>query len=345
MLTKRKMVLMVKNQNAQLLEKIKYEAVQFIKSESEIEKVWKHNKTPIILESNLPKTVREKYDCVYVNAYENDASFVEWCHKDLGIECGEFMSKERYDTSKDACFLCKIAKRTGADSTTTFNARTPKDDDLVIYETDHIDVKVELGCINPGLLLISPKEHILSCAQIPDEQVEEYLQTIRDVEFILKGALGDKPVMLFEHGSAPDGFSSHQRSIVHAHLHVAWGVKFTQEYIDMVCLKPTDIKVLADKKYLSYQEGSDGEFLAVYDPDVYVQRQYPRQVMGELLGISNEDTNWRNNSHEENIWFTYDKWLEYLQNNWEILPERIRKATQAFVDGYTKRIEVMGRKY
>lgn len=187
--------------------------------------------------------------------------------------------------------------------------------------------------------MISPKKHILSAAQIPDNQIEEYVQAKHDVEFLLKGALGDKPVIFFEHGSAPDGFSTHQRAIVHAHVHVAWGVKFTQKYLDMVCLQPTDIKELATKKYLSYQEGADGEFLAVYDPEVYVQRQYPRQVMGELLGVENEKTNWRNEAFEENFWITFDRWFAFLTDNWDKLPERIKKATESFCEGYALRVK------
>ena len=339
MLTEKKMVFVLDNKDSQLLEKIRFEAVSYIEDESEVPIVWKRNKTPIILESNLSKEFRENHECVYVpNIFTDSNDFIEFSHG-LGVECGEFMSKEKYDTSKDACFLCDIASRGGYKTTMEFNAYTPNFHDIVIYETENFDVKVELGCINPGLLLISPKKHILSNAQIPVEQLEEYDNVKHDVEFLLKGALGDKPVIFFEHGSAPDGFSTHQRAIVHAHVHVAWGVKFTQKYLDMVCLKPTDIKELATKKYLSYQEGADGEFLAVSDPEVYVQRQYPRQVMGALLGIENEKTNWRNEAFEENFWITFDRWYAFLTENWDKLPERIKKATEAFCEGYALRIK------
>lgn len=339
MLTEKKMVFVLDNKDSQFLEKIRFEAVSYIEDESEVPIVWKRNKTPIILESNLSKEFRENHECVYVpNIFTDSNDFIEFSHG-LGVECGEFMSKEKYDTSKDVCFLCDIASRGGYKTTIEFNAYTPNFHDIVIYETENFDVKVELGCINPGLLLISPKKHILSNAQIPDEQLEEYDNVKHDVEFLLKGALGDKPVIFFEHGSAPDGFSTHQRAIVHAHVHVAWGVKFTQKYLDMVCLKPTDIKELATKKYLSYQEGADGEFLAVSDPEVYVQRQYPRQVMGALLGIENEKTNWRNEAFEENFWITFDRWYAFLTENWDKLPERIKKATEAFCEGYALRIK------
>ena len=339
MLTEKKLVFILRDKDAHLLEKIRFEAVSYIEDESEVTSVWKRNKTPIILESNMSREFRRNHECVYVpGTFTDPKEFIEFSHG-LKVECGEFMSKEKFDTSKDFCFLCKIASREGYATTTEFNIYTPKYDDLVIYESEHFDVKVELGCIQPGLVMISPKKHILSAAQIPDDQIEEYVQAKHDVEFLLKCSLGDAPVIFFEHGSAPDGFSTHQRSIVHAHVHVAWGVKFPQKYLDMVCLQPTDIRELATKKYLSYQEGADGEFLAVYDPEVYVQRQYPRQVMGELLGVKNEKTNWRNESFEENFWITYDRWYIFLTENWDKLPERIKKATEAFCEGYALRIK------
>lgn len=339
MLTEKKLVFALHDDDSYLLQNIRFEAVSYIDDETKVESVWKHNKTPIILESNLSDEFRDNHECVYVpETCVDPDKFIEFSH-DLGVECGEFMSKEKYDTSKDYCFLCMIASRTGYETTTEFNIFTPQYHDLVVYETENFDVKVELGCIQPGLLMISPKKHILSIAQLPENQMEEYAQAQHDVEFLLKGALGDAPVIYFEHGSAPDGFSTHQRSIVHAHVHVAWGVKFPQKYLDMVCLKPADVRELATYKYLSYQEGADGEFLAVYDPEVYVQRQYPRQVMGELLGIKNEKTNWRNESFEENFWITYDRLYVFLTENWDKLPERIRKATNAFFEGYALRIK------
>lgn len=337
MLTKKKLVLVLSDEQKMLLDLIRFEAIKYIERDSEIETVWALNKTPLILESNLSEETQKRMSCVYVpKPYPGENGFIDFCHK-REVECGEYMSKERYDTSKDDCFLCFIANRTGCADTTDFNIHTPKFHDIVIYESEHFDVKVELGCIKEGLLMISPKAHIMSAAQIPEDQVEEYETIKRDIEFLLKGSLGDEPVIFFEHGSAPDGFSSHQRSIVHAHVHVAWGVKFPQKYLDDVCLEPMDIKDLANKKYLSYQEGADGEFLAVWNPEVYVQRQYPRQVMGELLGVPNVKTNWRKEKHEDKLWMTFDAWYEYLANNWENLPERIRIATKAFVDGYPLR--------
>ena len=90
-------------------------------------------------------------------------------------------------------------------------------------------------------------------------------------------------------------------------------------------------------KYLSYQEGTQGKLYVVSDPEVYVQRQFPRQVIGELLGIENYRTNWRVESFMENVVKTYEDIWEFLSKKIEFLHPRIRKATEGFVKGYPLR--------
>lgn len=106
----------------------------------------------------------------------------------------------------------------------------------------------------------------------------------------------------------------------------------------MVCLEEVkNIKDLYDTKYFSYQEGTDGKLLAVWDPNVYVQRQYPRQVIGLELGIPNEQTNWRKEAFMENIKETFKDFYLYLRANQNFLCERIVLSTQGFVTGYSLR--------
>ena len=335
MITKRRVVLVVKDER--IAKMIRFEAIEFISGEAEIQSVWENNKTPIILEENLNAKVRA-YPLLYVQTPYIDAeNFIAFCHSN-GIECGEYMSKERYDTSKEDCFLCDIGSYGGYKSAKAFNRHTEHNNSMIIYDSKNFIVKIELGSMTLGMLMICPKKHILSAAQIDDSaQVKEYEQIKQDIEWILKGAFGDKPVIFFEHGSAPHGFSSHQRSIVHAHTHVAWGIKFPDEYLTMVRLEPTDIKDLATKKYLSYQCGADGEFLAVCDQNVYVQRQFPRQVIGELVGIPNYKTNWRVEPFEDNMEATFSAICEFLVKNRKFMASRIRKATKPFVDTYPER--------
>ena len=321
-----------------------YEAIKLITHSQEVEPVWACNKTPVILEENADD-VKKQYPYLKLPNYIFDQDhFIHFCH-DNGIECGEYRSGTKHNTAEDHCFLCAVALHHDANgnpypSLADFNRFTPEVNDIIIYESDNFYVKIEYGCLIKGMVMICPKEHILSAARIPNNQVAEYMQVMRDVEFLLKAVYGDEPVIFFEHGSDPSGFSSHKRSIVHAHTHVAWGVKFKQKYLDMVCLKPvSSLKVLYNTKYMSYQEGCDGELLAVSDPEVCVQRQYPRQVIGEMLGIPNELTNWRKEAFMDNIIGTFDDIYSYIVSNRKFLCDRIIQATEGFIAGYPLRNE------
>ena len=321
-----------------------YEAIKLISTTQEVEQVWACNKTPVILEENADE-VKKLYPTIMLPSYIfGQEYFINFSHEN-GIECGEYRSGTKHNTAEDRCFLCAVGRHHDSNgnpypSLAEFNRLTPEVNDVIIYESENFYVKIEYGCMIKGMVMICPKEHILSAARIPNNQMAEYTQVMRDVEFMLKAVYGDEPVIFFEHGSDPSGFSSHKRSIVHAHTHVAWGVKFKQKYLDMVCLKPiSSIKVLYNTKYLSYQEGTDGELLAVFDPEVYVQRQYPRQVIGEILGIPNELTNWRKEAFMDNIIGTFDDIYSYIVSNRKFLCNRIIKATAGFVAGYPLRNE------
>ena len=104
----------------------------------------------------------------------------------------------------------------------------------------------------------------------------------------------------------------------------------------MVCLE--EVKgSLRGSKFFSYQEGTAGKLLAVSNPNVYVQRQYPRQVIGLELGIPNEKTNWRKEGFMDNIKETFKDFYTYLKANQNFLCERIVLATEGFVKGYPLR--------
>lgn len=340
MITRNKVVLVIPNTDT--LMDINYEAIEVIEDASRVEDIWRRNKTPAILEKNAAEAI-SRYPFLVLPAFIfGHEHFINFCHEN-GIECGEYRSSVKHNTAEDRCFLCAVGKHLDPNGTpyptlADFNQHTPEVNDVIIYESQNFYVKIEYGCLKKGMVMICPKEHILSAARIPNNQMAEYNQVMKDVEFILKAVYGDEPVIFFEHGSDPSGFSSHKRSIVHAHTHVAWGIKFDQKYKDMVCLKEVDsIKVLYETKYFSYQEGATGPLLAVSDPDVYVQRQYPRQIIGLMLGIPNEKTNWRKEAFMDNIIATFDDICAYLTENQKFLSPRIIKATEGFIKGYPLR--------
>lgn len=315
-----------------------FEAIVPIQSLSEVEGIWRYNKTPIILKENIGQT--HNYNMLYLSPYiVTIQDFIDFCHGN-DIECGEYLENNKYNTFSEKCFLCNSGHHEGYPDYVSFNANVSIDN-IVIYQSEHFTVKIELGCMTKGMLMINHKEHILSAAQIPVDQMDEYHQVMQDIEFLLKAVYGEQqPVIFFEHGSHPSGISSHRRSIVHHHTHVAVGLKFEQKYLDMVCLKPiSDICQLNSFKYFSYQEGANGQLYAVWDPEVYVQRQYPRQIIGLMLGIENAKTNWRNEPFEHNISETFRDIYKFLIANKPFLSSRLVKATDCFLKGYPLRAD------
>ena len=322
--------------------KFNFEGIRIISNPEEIEHTWHCNKTPLILRKDIDDSIINNYPILEVPEFIfGPEDFIIFCHKN-DFESGEYITGQKFDTFKDRCFLCEMANRMGIKGPLyLYNQMTKRDSDVIIYDSENFFVKIELGCMKKGMLMINPKKHVLSAANIPNEHMGEYFQVMKDIEFLLKSIYGDEPVIFFEHGSAPSGISSHQRSIVHAHTHVAWGVPFEQKYLDMVCLKPsTDIRNHKDTKYFSYQNGTEGQLLVVDDPEVYVQRQYPRQVIGKMLGIDNELTNWRREPFSQNMTETFHDFYRFLKKNSEFLSERIRIATDGFVKGYSLRKNV-----
>lgn len=343
MITTFKTVLIISNTDC--LEDISYEAIELIQDVSQVEDVWRRNKTPAIPKDKAANII-EKYPTLMLPHYIfGPEHFTSFCHNN-GIECGEFKSGVKHNTANDSCFLCAIGKHCDRHGNLLtplfiFNQKTPEVNDVIIYESENFFVKIEYGCLKKGMLMICPKNHILSAANIPDEHMSEYEQVMKDVEFLLKAVYGDEPVIFFEHGSDPSGYSSHKRSVVHAHTHVAWGTKFEQKYLDMVCLKEIgSITELKNTKYLTYQEGTKGKLLACSDPNVYIQRQFPRQIIGLMEGIPNELTNWRKEAFMDNIIATFNDIYNYLKINQNFMCERIAKATDGFVRGYPLRTDI-----
>ncbi len=335
MITKVRLVLVVRRK-VQFLEK--FEAIKYVsRNKKEIQKTWSNNKTPVVVvKESLKSLFGFKTLSVPENIIEeNDInSFVIFCHEH-GFECGEYITGKVYNTKEERCFMCEMARYKGLGNLKLYNQHIDKAVDCIIYESDNFYVTSELGALKRGYLMIVPKKHILSVAQFPKEIMPEYLEVCKDVEEILLKSFNGSCVTFMEHGSGPSGFTSHKKSIVHAHTHVVVDFKLDEKYKQMVKLKQIyDIAIANQTHYFSYQENSDGKLYIAMDSEVYVQRQYPRQVMAEKLGFAPNQYNWRENEFKENTDATLFHIFSYLktQNN-----GRIFERTKEFVEGFQLR--------
>lgn len=312
-----------------------FEGIQKVSRAKEVKTIWQYNKTPV-------SRVRiKRYDSVTLEVPMFDEDFVRkfttwaYLHK---FECGEYRTGEVFDTREEPCILCSIANHKGmSKQTLVYNKEVDKEVDCIIYESLHFFVTSELGSLKPGYLMIIPKEHdFLSMAQLPSLYRPEYEEVCRDVECILKGSFGDKSVVFFEHGSGPSGLTSHKKSIVHAHTHVVIDFELKEKYIDMVQMKPlADLSKARHTHYFAYKKGADGLRLCCYDDNVYVQRQFPRQIMAMELGYTPGQYNWRKYDFDENIHTTLYYLYRYLA--FENKNRRIAERTSGFVQGYKLR--------
>ncbi len=313
-----------------------FEAVEEINDVSQISRVWENNKTPVILGAanvNCP--------AIYLpeEGFVDDKAFIEFSHEN-GFECGEMITGIKYDSNQERCILCELASLKGMPTTMeTYNRVVDKEVDCIIYSSPHFYVTSELGALKQGYLMIVPKQHVLSVAQFNAVLMNEYEQVCQDLEYILQGAYPEASGVTFmEHGSGPSGITSHKKSIVHAHTHVVTDFQLSGHHKRMVKLEPIDDITLANKThYFSYQEGSDGQLMICMDNNVYVQRQFPRQVMAEDLKLAPGQYNWRKVGFEENVHATLFHVFNYLKN--AELPKRIADRTRGFVLGYAKREE------
>lgn len=314
-----------------------FEAIEEIDVREEAEDVWRRNKTPFMKESDVEARNDQSILKVQVHLIGKVEAFTEFCYAN-GFECGEYVTGIKYDTFKERCILCEIAHYKGMKSTMEFyNANVETRMDCIIYESESFYVVPELGSIKQGYIMIVPKEHVLSVAQFSDKLITEYAEVCEDIEELLKGAYGQyKPVVFFEHGSGPSGITSHKKSIVHAHTHVVVDFILSKKYQDMVCMEPIDdIRDAKETHYFSYQEGSKGQLMIAMKYDVYVQRQYPRQIMAMEYNLAPGQYNWRKVAFDENVDATLYNLHCYLR--YGNPSERIRVRTQGFLKGFAQR--------
>ena len=327
-----KKVVIVCHKNSVFMNASRFEAVVPVWNKSEVKKVWDKNKLPIFLEAkNFDNIETIELD----GEWEGPERFIAFCHSN-GVECGEFLTGNVYDTAKERCILCEISNHKGFKGDLKYYNTHVELEDCIIYESPHFYVVPELGSLKQGFLMIVPKSHILSVAQFPEELMPEYHQVCEDVESILQGAYKSNKIVTFmEHGSGPSGLTSHPKSIVHAHTHVVIDFKIPKKYLRLIKMKEQDISLACRTHYFSYQEGSNGKLLIAMDPEVFVPRQYPRQIMAQQLGYAPNQYNWRNETFSENIVATLYRLHQYLKK--EKVNQRIKERTDGFVQGYALR--------
>lgn len=327
-----------------------YEATVALYDEntSEIDYVLACNKNVAIISSVLPEEdIENGIIPIFIGIYDENNVIIPQMEEEIreqfeeiaenyDVDIGDYIpdGKIKQPTKKD-CILCKIYNGK--------NNPTKKPMDMVIYESDNFYVCPAKGAMVEGYVMICPKEHIFSCAALPKEQRTEFLDVINDIKYLLK-EIFNNDILMFEHGSGEAGKCKHEKSIVHAHLHVLpTNIKMTEEQMKQISMKKISYEELYqyDKvPYFWYVE-SEEKMGITADPEIYIPRQYARQILAEELGIKGELWNWRKNDFKGKINDTLMDIAEYLKKNHFRLPLRIRERTSAFLKEMSDRNDVL----
>ncbi len=207
-----------------------------------------------------------------------------------------------------------------------------------IYKSPNFFVFTTIGQFIPAYLLIIPNEHVMSISQLDRARQQEFLEIVEDVQYILRLAFHSTKFLIWENGTAAGGHGKAKDSLVHAHVHVA-ASKMTPESIQKLSGFPLtrvpfeDLSSYGENSYLLVCSDDCYSWWINDDPELYIPRQYIRQLLAEEHGVP-KVWNWRTNPfHEKRIEAT-DFIHTILNLHWESLPKRIQDRTQDFMSAY-----------
>ena len=345
MITKRKAIIIISGSlQREVLPILRnHEALVQINESSQIKSVWSKNKTPIVAdkeflkvcngyEGNIYNFDTDQQEITNIVQEEITDKITKFCYG-VQIEPGEFKVKNTANNSADGCIFCDIIRHPG--NTTYTHNLSCKFVDMIIYESQNFVVIPGLGPLAPGYLMIMTKDHYLSFAQVPQYLREEYKEVEKDIEELLL-KMYNKKVAFYEHGTGPNGAVG-LKSLVHMHIHVMIDNELKGKYREMLSMHEiSDITLAKDISYFSYKLGTDGKEWICDDPEVYIQRQFHRQVFAEENNFAKDQFNWRKTPFEDltkrNVWQLY-KFLEKNNNN------RLKARTNEFVKAAKVRFE------
>lgn len=268
-------------------------------------------------------------------------SQIEGIADKYGLDLGDYINEDgmvvNHDSKSD-CLLCRIyaddrqARKALEENDQIYANPSPMN--IVLFESEHFYVVPAKGALVRGYVMIVPKEHHLSFAALPHEQLIESMQVLEDLKNIFRKIYGRDDFLVFEHGSGKEGTCKHEKSIVHAHLHVIpYSPLVDKETMTKFHLTPLDLTKISEYKdvpYLLYADSQTDWHISA-DPNVYIPRQCVRQLLGDNLGLSGQLWNWRRHSFMDEIRDTVNDYYRYLQSCFFVLDPRISQATAGFM--------------
>lgn len=210
-----------------------------------------------------------------------------------------------------------------------------------LYRSENFFVMPTIGEFVKGYLLIIPFDHVMSNGELSLEKRMEFLQVLDDVSYILTLTYGDPYLLVWENGSGNNGASKSKTSIVHSHTHVV-ASDLTADTIEEFAgfpLKPIsyeDLNLYQKNSYLLVRDVNKDIWRINDDPDLYIPRQYVRQLLlyKDYTTLPDGIWDWRAYPFIDKIKETCNDIRLALLTHWDELPERIRNNTKDFIKKY-----------
>lgn len=315
-----------------LLQKLKFKALVVFYSKEvtvdELTDVFKNNKSALCISCVLPDNFEKKI--IMCSNLKFDADIVEQFQDiansyncDIGDHKSNSSGLNGTPTVED-CAYCKFLK--GSPNVCHHT---------ILYSSTNFFVTCTLGQFINGYLLVIPYSHIMSSAELNESKRNEFITVLEDISYILKMTYNVSNVLVFENGTGNSGIGKAKNSIVHAHTHIvpselnATAIKaisgFPFEEISFEQL-PNYTK----ESYLLIQK-SASSWLICQDSNLYIPRQYVRQLLADKYNIPGERWNWRVYHFEDKMNETDKQIMDALKKNWDKLPERIKHRTEKYL--------------
>ncbi len=228
------------------------------------------------------------------------------------------------ESSVSDCAYCRYLKGCSAE-----NERR-------VYESKNFFVMPTVGQFVTGYLLIIPKAHIMSNAELSQDEMKEFEEVLSDIEYILT-AVYRKDVLVWENGSGHSGASKAKDSIVHSHVHIVpcQTTSVDIERLSGFPFEEVSLQTLCkhyEHPYLLVRTTSRRKWKIADSSSLYIPRQYVRQIVAEEYGLNDDSElwNWRKYPFRSKMAETIQDISWYLKLHWGSLPERIKQNTAKF---------------
>lgn len=209
----------------------------------------------------------------------------------------------------------------------------PAENERTVYQSENFFVLTTIGQFINGALLIIPFEHVMSIGEIDQNLIEEFQNVLEDVEYLLKLTYHCPSVLVWENGSGSCGVGKAKDSVVHAHVHV-YPSQYTSESIQDVSGFPfetislSELPKYKEHSYLLMRTPDYSKWKINNNPRLYIPRQYVRQLVAEEHGVADDEGwNWRTHPYCEKMYETVEQIKAAIEENMNILPERVKRNT------------------